>query len=113
MGHFLDGRVSMVVGSHTHTPTSDGRVLAKGTAYMTDAGMCGSYEGVIGMEAGEPLERFLSRVPRGRFKPDGGEATISGFCVEIDDKTGLATRAADLRLGGCLNPAEPLFWVSL
>ena len=57
--------------------------------------------------------RFLSRVPRGRFKPDGGEATISGFCVEIDDKTGLATRAADLRLGGCLNPAEPLFWVSL
>ena len=79
MGHFLDGRVSMVVGSHTHTPTSDGRVLPRGTAYMTDAGMCGSYEGVIGMEAGEPLERFLSRVPRGRFKPDGGEATISGF----------------------------------
>ena len=113
MGHFLDGRVSMVVGSHTHTPTADGRVLDGGTAYLTDAGMCGCYDSVIGMEKEEPLERFLSRVPRGRFKPQIGDVTLCGFCVETDDETGLARRVAELRLGGHLGPAEPLFWVSI
>lgn len=113
MGHFVDGRASMVVGSHTHVPTADGRILSGGTAFLTDAGMCGCYDGVIGMDKEEPLERFVTRVPRGRFQPMIGEATISGFCVEIDDATGLAVEAAELRLGGHLSRSEPLFWVSL
>ena len=112
MGHFVDGRASMVVGSHTHIPTSDGRILNKGTAYLTDAGMCGCYDSVIGMEKEEPIERFVSRVPRGRFQPKIGEPTLAGFCVEIDDKTGLAVEAKELRLGGHLSRSEPLFWVS-
>lgn len=112
MGHFLDGRVSMVVGSHTHVPTSDGRILKGGTAYLTDAGMCGCYDGVIGMEQQEPIERFLSRVPRSRFTPKKGDVTLSGFCVDIDDETGLAREATELRLGGHLSRSEPLFWVS-
>ncbi len=113
MGHFVDGRASMVVGTHTHAPTSDGRVLGGGTAFLTDAGRCGCYDSVIGMEAGEPIERFVSRVPRGRFQPATGDVTLAGFCVEIDDKTGLATEAKELRLGGLLGRSEPLFWVSL
>ncbi len=112
LGHFVDGQCSMVVGSHTHAPTSDGRILKGGTAYLTDAGMCGCYDSVIGMEAQEPVERFVSRVPRGRFQPMEGEVTLSGFCVETDDRTGLAIRAKELRLGGDLCPSEPLFWVS-
>ncbi len=112
MGLFVDGRASMVVGTHTHAPTSDGRILPKGTAYLTDAGMCGSYDSVIGMEAEEPIERFVTRVPKGRFVPAQGEVTLAGFCVEIDDKTGLAVHAQELRLGGLLSRSEPLFWVS-
>ncbi len=112
MGHFVDGRASMVVGTHTHVPTSDARVLSGGTAFLTDAGMCGCYDSVIGMEADEPVERFVSRVPRARFQPKVGEATICGFCVEIDDNTGLAVEAGPLRLGGHLSRSEPLFWVS-
>lgn len=112
MGYFVDGRASMVVGSHTHAPTSDGRLLPNGTAFLTDAGMCGDYDSVIGMDTAEPLERFVSRVPRGRFQPALGEVTLSGFCVEIDDKTGLAVKAKELRLGGHLSRSEPLFWVS-
>lgn len=112
MGHFVDGRASFVVGSHTHAPTADGRVLKGGTGFLTDAGMCGVYDSVIGMEANEPVERFVSRVPRGRFQPMEGAATLSGFCVETDDKTGLAVEAQELRLGGDLRPSEPLFWVS-
>lgn len=112
MGLFVDGRASMVVGTHTHAPTSDGRILPSGTAYLTDAGMCGCYDSVIGMEAEEPIERFVTRVPKGRFVPAQGEVTLAGFCVEIDDKTGLATEAKELRLGGHLSRSEPLFWVS-
>ncbi|GJM02223.1 MAG: metallophosphoesterase [Rhodomicrobium sp.] len=112
MGHFVDGRASLVVGTHTHAPTSDARVLPNGTAFQTDAGMCGCYDSVIGMEAGEPIERFVSRVPRGRFQPSMGDVTLAGFCVEIDDKTGLAVEAKELRLGGHLSRSEPLFWVS-
>lgn len=112
MGHYFDGRASMVVGSHTHAPTSDGRILSGGTGYLTDAGMCGAYDSVIGMERGEPIERFVSRLPGGRFQPMDGEITLAGFCVETDDKTGLALHAKELRLGGDLSPSEPLFWVS-
>lgn len=112
MGHYVDGRASMVVGTHTHAPTSDGRVLKGGTAFLTDAGMCGCYDSVIGMDAEEPIERFVTRVPKGRFTPSLGDVTLSGFCVDIDDATGLAREAKELRLGGHLSRSEPLFWVS-
>jgi metallophosphoesterase (TIGR00282 family) len=111
LGLFVDGRASVVVGTHTHTPTSDERILPGGTAYMSDAGMCGDYNSVLGMEPDEPLNRFLTRLPRERFEPALGPATVSGLAVEIDDKTGLATRVKSLRLGGVLEPTEPLFWV--
>ena len=111
MGYFLDGRASCVVGTHTHAPTSDERVLPGGTAYMSDAGMCGDYESVLGMDKEEPINRFLTKIPRGRFEPASGPATLSGLAVDIDDATGLARRTTALRLGGVLSPTEPLFWV--
>lgn len=111
LGHFLDGRASVIVGTHTHTPTSDERILPGGTAYMSDAGMCGDYNSVLGMDPGEPISRFLTRLPRERFEPSLGPATVAGLAVEIDDRTGLATRVKSLRLGGVLEPTEPLFWV--
>ena len=111
LGHFVDGRASVVVGTHTHTPTSDERILTGGTAYMSDAGMCGDYNSVLGMETEEPLNRFLTRLPRERFEPAHGPATVSGLAVETDDATGLAVRVKSLRLGGVLEPTEPLFWV--
>jgi 2',3'-cyclic-nucleotide 2'-phosphodiesterase len=111
MGYFVDGRASCVVGTHTHAPTADERVLPNGTAYVSDIGMCGDYDSVLGMDPGEPLNRFLTKIPRGRFEPAMGPATISGLAVEIDDATGLARCAAGLRLGGVLTPTEPPFWV--
>ncbi|HEY8129292.1 MAG TPA: TIGR00282 family metallophosphoesterase [Hyphomicrobium sp.] len=110
MGFFLDGRVSVVVGTHTHTPTADARILTSGTAYMSDAGMCGDYNSVLGMDADEPINRFLTRIPRSRFEPAVGPGTISGFAVDIDDNTGLAVKAGPLRLGPHLAPAVPEFW---
>ena len=112
LGHFLDGRVSGVVGTHTHTPTSDHRVLSGGTAYMSDAGMCGDYNSVLGMDTDEPLNRFLTKIPRGRFEPSTGPGTLSGFALEIDDKTGLTTRCAAFRQGPQLEPTIPAFWVA-
>jgi 2',3'-cyclic-nucleotide 2'-phosphodiesterase len=111
LGHFVDGRASCVVGTHTHSPTADERVLPGGTAYMSDVGMCGDYESVLGMAKDEPLNRFLTKIPRGRLEPAMGPATLSGLAVEIDDATGLAVRTTGLRLGGVLAPTEPLFWV--
>ncbi|MGH6814842.1 MAG: TIGR00282 family metallophosphoesterase [Hyphomicrobiaceae bacterium] len=110
LAHFLDGRVSCLAGTHTHVPTSDERILPGGTAYMSDAGMCGDYHSVLGMTPQEPINRFLTRIPRERFEPAMGPVTLSGLAVEIDDATGLATRVGALRLGGVLAPAEPLFW---
>jgi 2',3'-cyclic-nucleotide 2'-phosphodiesterase len=110
MGAFLDGRVSCVVGTHTHAPTADERILAGGTAYMTDAGMCGDYQSVVGMDVEEPINRFLTRIPRGRFEPAMGPATLSGLAVETDDRTGLAVKVKAVRLGGALAPTEPTFW---
>src|ERR1051325_3177961 len=94
MGHFCDGRASLVVGTHTHIPTGDHRILAGGTAYMTDAGMTGDYDSVIGMDKEEPLSRFTTGVPSGRYEPASGSATLSGVAVETDDKTGLAVKIA-------------------
>ena len=112
LGIFLDGRVSGVVGTHTHTPTSDHRILPGGTAYISDAGMCGDYNSVLGMDADEPVNRFLTKIPRGRYEPATGLATLSGFAVEIDDKTGLAVKCAAFRRGPHLEPALPAFWVA-
>lgn len=109
MGHFLDGRVSLVVGTHTHIPTSDHRILRGGTALMADAGMCGDYDSVIGVDVEEPLNRFLTGVPNARFSPAEGEATLSGVVVETDPATGLAVRVAPLRTGGALAEAWPDF----
>jgi metallophosphoesterase (TIGR00282 family) len=110
---FCDGRASLVVGTHTHVPTADHQILAGGTAYMTDAGMTGDYDSVIGMQKEEPLRRFTSGIPSGRFEPAFGTATLSGVAVETDDKTGLALRIAPVRIGGArLEPTLPAFWVS-
>ncbi len=109
MGHFLDGRVSLVVGTHTHIPTSDHRILKGGTALMADAGMCGDYDSVIGVDAEEPLNRFLTGVPQNRFEPAEGEATLCGVAIETDDATGLARYVAPLRVGGVLAQAVPEF----
>jgi metallophosphoesterase (TIGR00282 family) len=110
LGVFIDGRVSGVAGTHTHTPTSDERILPRGTAYMTDAGMCGDYNSVLGMDSEEPITRFVTKIPRGRFEPAGGPATLSGLAIEIDDATGLALHCGALRVGGVLKPAVPEFW---
>jgi 2',3'-cyclic-nucleotide 2'-phosphodiesterase len=110
MGHFVDGRASLVVGTHTHTPTADHQILPGGTGYMTDAGMCGDYDSVIGMDKAEPLQRFLRKLPIERFKPAEGPATICGIAVETDDKTGLARQIAPIRIGGRLSQAEVPFW---
>ncbi|MDX2205204.1 MAG: TIGR00282 family metallophosphoesterase [Hyphomicrobiaceae bacterium] len=107
---YMDGRASCVVGTHTHVPTSDHRVLPGGTAFMCDIGMCGDYDSVLGMAKEEPLNRFLTKIPRMRFEPAGGPATVSGLAVEIDDTTGLALRVAPLRVGGVLSEATPHFW---
>ena len=90
MGKYLDGRVSMVVGSHTHVPTADARILPKGTGYQTDAGMCGDYDSVIGFKPEAPLERFLSKITKVRLEPASGDGTLCGLLVETDDATGLA-----------------------
>jgi metallophosphoesterase (TIGR00282 family) len=112
MGYFCDGRVSLVVGTHTHVPTADHQILSGGTAYMTDAGMTGDYDSVIGMQKEEPVRRFTTGIPSGRFEPAFGPATLSGVAVETDDKTGLASRIAPVRLGGRLSQAVPEFWLT-
>lgn len=111
LAHFLDGRVSAVIGTHTHAPTADHRVMAGGTAYMSDAGMTGDYDSVLGMDATEPVNRFLTRIPSERFSPAEGAATLSGVAIEIDDRNGLATAVMPVRLGGVLTPTEPLSWI--
>jgi len=110
MGHFCDGRVSLVVGTHTHTPSADFRILAGGTAYMTDAGMTGDYDSVVGMDRGEPISRFATGMSSGRFVAATGVATMCGVAVETDDKTGLAVRIAALRIGPHLEGQQPKFW---
>ncbi|MBZ6077303.1 TIGR00282 family metallophosphoesterase [Microvirga puerhi] len=110
MGHHLDGRASLVVGTHTHVPTADHRVLGGGTAYMSDAGMCGDYDSVLGMQKEESIRRFLQKTPGPRMEPGLGEGTLSGIAVETHDRTGLAVRVAALRLGPHLEESWPRFW---
>jgi 2',3'-cyclic-nucleotide 2'-phosphodiesterase len=110
VGFFCDGRASLVVGTHTHVPTSDHQILPGGTAYMTDAGMTGDYDSIIGMQKDEPLKRFTLGIPSSRFEPALGVATLSGVAVETDDRTGLALKIAPVRIGGRLEPTLPGFW---
>jgi len=110
MGHFCDGRVSLVVGTHTHVPTADHRILPGGTAYMSDAGMCGDYDSVLGMSKDEPLRRFLQKTPGARFEAAQGEGTLSGLAVETDDATGLARCVMPVRIGPHLAAALPDIW---
>lgn len=112
MGHFLDGKASLVVGTHTHAPTADHRILPGGTAFISDVGMTGDYDTVIGMAKDEPLNRFLRRIPGGRFEPGAGPATLCGLAVETDDRTGLAAKVAPVRIGGTLEAAVPAFWAA-
>ena len=107
MGHWCDGRASLVVGTHTHVPTSDTRILARGTAYQSDAGMCGDYDSVIGMDKLEPISRFVTGMAKGRFEPAKGPATLSGVYVETEDASGRALRALPVRIGGVLEAAGP------
>jgi hypothetical protein len=110
MGHFLDGRASLVVGTHTHAPTADHRVLPGGTAFMSDVGMTGDYESVIGMSKDEPIGRFLRKIATSKFEAALGPATLCGLAVETDDATGLGLRVGAVRLGGVLEQARPAFW---
>ena len=110
MGHFCDGRVSLMAGTHTHVPTADAQILPGGSGYITDAGMTGDYDSVIGMDKGEPLQRFTRRISQGRFEPATGPASLCGVAVETSDRTGLATKIAPVRLGGRLAEARPEFW---
>ena len=107
MGHFCDGRASVVVGTHTHIPTADAMILPGGTAFQSDAGMCGDYNSVIGMEKAEPMRRFVTGMSKGRFTPAEGPATLSGLYVETDDRSGKATRVEMVRQGGVLQSAGP------
>lgn len=107
MGHFADGRVSCVVGTHSHVPTADTEILSGGTAYQTDAGMCGDYNSIIGMEKDEPLRRFTRHIPSARFSPSLGEPTICGLLVESNAQ-GRAVRAEPIRIGPRLAEAYPV-----
>ena len=107
MGHFCDGRASLVVGTHTHVPTADCQILPGGTAYQTDAGACADYDSVIGNQKEEPLRRFTTRISGGRYKPAEGPATVCGVFVETDDATGLARRVEPIRVGGRLSETIP------
>ncbi|MDP3870315.1 TIGR00282 family metallophosphoesterase [Phenylobacterium sp.] len=108
LGHFCDGRASLVVGTHTHVPTADCQILNGGTAYQTDAGACADYDSVIGNQKEEPLRRFTTRISGGRYKPAEGPATVCGVYVETDDATGLARRVEPIRIGGRLSETVPV-----
>ena len=102
MGKFLDGKVSAVVGTHTHIPTADCHVMKGGTAYQTDAGMCGDYDSVIGMEKSVPLQMFVYKRKFDKMTPAQGEATLCAVVVEVNDITGLADKIYSIKLGGII-----------
>ncbi|UPH70832.1 YmdB family metallophosphoesterase [Abyssibius alkaniclasticus] len=106
MAHWLDGRATMVCGTHTHVPTADARIMPRGTAAISDLGMCGDYNSVIGMEPLEPMRRFVTGMVNGRFTPAGGAVTLSGLYVETGEG-GIARRVVPVRLGGLLQESAP------
>ena len=107
MGHSLDGRVSAVVGTHSHIPTADHQILPGGTGYITDLGMCGDYDSVIGMKKEASIARFRRKIPMPKLEAAEGEATLCGVVIETDDETGLVTKIASFRRGGRLEPTAP------
>lgn len=109
MAHYLDGRISVVVGTHTHCPTADVQIFDGGTAYQTDAGMTGDYNSVIGMKREVPIHRFTRKMASERLSPAEGEGTVCGLFVETDNKTGLALNAGAVRIGPRLKPELPDF----
>ena len=100
--HFVDGKVTAVLGTHTHIPTADARILSKGTAFISDLGMCGDYDSIIGMDKTKALERFKKKTPVRGIHPATGEATLSCVFVDLDDKTGLAKSIKQIIKGGSL-----------
>lgn len=111
IGHFADSRASLVVGTHTHVPTGDHHILNGGTAYMSDAGMTGDYDGSLGMAKDAPLNRFLTKLPGERMEAAAGPATLCGVAVDIDDTTGLALAVEPVRIGPRLQEHRPSFWL--
>ena len=101
VGHYLDGKASLVVGTHTHVPTNDARILPNGTGYITDAGMCGDYDSVIGMDKNNSIKRFFKEESIKHF-PSKGEASISGVIVSVNKETGLAVKIQSFIYGGVL-----------
>ena len=101
MGHFFDGKATLVVGTHTHVPTNDARILENGTAYLTDAGMCGDYNSVIGMNINNSLNKFLKKESKKHF-PAIGTGTLSGVIVEANVENGLAKNIENFIYGGVL-----------
>lgn len=110
LAYLVDGRVSAVVGTHTHVPTADQRLLPGGTAFVSDVGMTGDFDSIIGMEKAEPILRFVRKIPSARFEAASGPATLCAVAIETDDSTGLARRIAPVRLGGALVQARAEFW---
>lgn len=108
LAHYCDGRVSFVVGTHTHIPTADTQIFSKGTGYHTDAGMCGSYDSVVGMDKNVAINRFLKKGPNEKLFPAEGPVSLCGVMVDIDPKTGLCLKAKPFRVGGKLSPAAGL-----
>ena len=106
MGYLFDGKATMVVGTHTHVPTSDHRIMEKGTAYQTDIGMCGDYNSVIGMNRDNSLKKFFKDHSAKKLYPALGEATISGLMVEADDETGLSKEVEPIIIGGTLESGK-------
>ena len=101
MGHFFDGKATLVIGTHTHVPTNDARVLKNGTGYQTDAGMCGDYNSVIGMDKENSLKRFLKEDSIKLF-PASGDVTLSGAIVDCNLETGLANNVESFIFDGQL-----------
>jgi 2',3'-cyclic-nucleotide 2'-phosphodiesterase len=108
-GHVVDGKASLVIGTHTHAPSADHRILVGGTGFITDVGMTGDYNSVIGMDKSEPVRRFTTKVPSGRFEPALGPATLCAVAAEIGTD-GLTKAIAPVRIGGLLSEAQPGFW---
>lgn len=107
LAHHCDGRVSFVVGTHTHIPTADAQILPGGTAYQTDAGMCGDYDSVIGMKKQISVQKFIRKMPGEKNTPAEGPGTVCGVSVDVDPGTGLATLIRPFRIGGRLAEALP------
>jgi calcineurin-like phosphoesterase len=112
-GHSFDGQASMIVGTHTHCPSADHQILPGGTAFQSDAGMCGDYDSVIGMAKEGAAARFWRKMPGDRLAPADGPVTLCGLFVETDDSTGLALRVEPVRQGGRISQAMPVIFKSI